>query len=183
MGQRQLGGRGHGQAAAAGSCKPIVNEVTNMNNINANALLYGAYKDPLFSAYPGPTSGTGAVSTIWSAGTTPGGAGWHSEAWSGLGIYTNTYIPGWKNALLAAGLKWGRTIRLKLNATGTAVVPTAVFDTATYFQSGNRYRDMAFSPNGRDIYLSMDRSPAGSAGTIGNPPRYCWKLPGLCSTI
>jgi glucose/arabinose dehydrogenase len=160
-----------GQAAAAGACPPIVNEVTNMNTINASAALYGAYKNPLFSAYPGPASGmTGSVSTIWSAGTTPGGAGWHSEAWSGLGIYTNKYIPGWKNALLAAGLKWGRTIRLKLNTSGTTVIPTAGFDTATYFQSGNRYRDMAFSPNGKDIYLSMDRSAAGSAGTIGNPP-------------
>src|SRR5688572_9576894 len=159
-----------GQAAAAGTCPPIGNEVTNMNNINADSLLYGAYRNPLFSAYPGPASGTGAVSTIWSAGTTPGGAGWHSEAWSGLGYYGNTYIPGWKNTLLAAGLKWGRTIRLKLNATGTAVIPTAGADTATYFQSGNRYRDMAFSPNGRDIYLSMDRSAAGSAGTVGNPP-------------
>ena len=29
---------------------------------------------------------------------------------------------------------------------------------------------MAFSPNGRDIYLSMDRSPAASAATVGNPP-------------
>jgi glucose/arabinose dehydrogenase len=159
-----------GQAAAAGTCPPIVNEVTNKNNINADSLLYGAYREPIFSAYPGPASGTGAVSTIWSAASTPAGSGWHSEAWSGLGIYTNTYIPGWKNALLAAGLKWGRTIRLKLNSTGTAVIPTAGFDTATYFQSGNRYRDMAFSPNGRDIYLSMDRSAAGSAGTIGNPP-------------
>jgi len=159
-----------GQAAAVGTCPPIGNEVTNMNTINADSLLYGAYKEPLFSAYPGPASGTGSVSTIWSAASTPGGAGWHSEAWSGLGYYGNTYIPGWKNTLLAAGLKWGRTIRLKLNATGTTVIPTAGADTATYFQSGNRYRDMAFSPNGRDIYLSMDRSPAGSAGTVGDPP-------------
>jgi trimeric autotransporter adhesin len=158
-----------GQAAAVGTCPPIGDEVANMNTINTTAVLYGAYKDPLFSAYPGPTSGVGAVSTIWSAATTPNGAGWHSEAWSGLGYYGNTYIPGWKNTLLAAGLKWGRTIRLKLNATGTTVIPTAGFDTATYFQSGNRYRDIAFSPNGRDIYLSMDRSAAGSAGTIGNP--------------
>ena len=72
--------------------------------------------------------------------------------------------------MLAAGLKWGRTIRLKLNATGTSVIPTAGADTATYFQSNNRYRDMAFSPNGRDIFLSMDRSAAGSAGTVGDPP-------------
>lgn len=157
-----------GQAAAVGTCPPIGNETTNMNNINATAALYGAYKDPLFSAYPG--TGGGIVSSIWSAGTPPGNAGWHSEGWSGLGLYTNKYIPGWKNALLAAGLKWGRTIRLKLNATGTSVIPTAGADTATYFQSSNRYRDMAFSPNGRDIYLSMDRSPAASAATVGNPP-------------
>ncbi|TMI64853.1 MAG: T9SS type A sorting domain-containing protein [Bacteroidetes bacterium] len=159
-----------GQAAAVGACPPIGNEVTNMDTINAHALQYGAYKDPLFSAYPGPASGPGSISSIWSAGTTPNGSGWHSEAWSGLGHYANTYIPGWKNTLLVAGLKWGRAIRLKLNATGTAVIPTAGADTATYFQSGNRYRDMAFSPNGRDIYLSMDRSAAGSAATVGNPP-------------
>jgi trimeric autotransporter adhesin len=157
-----------GQAAAAGTCPPIGNETTNMNNINATAALYGAYKDPLFSAYPG--TGAGSVSSIWSAASTPGNAGWHSEGWSGLGLYTTTYIPGWKNALLAAGLKWGRTIRLKLNASGTAVVPTAGADTATYFQSTNRYRDIAFSPNGRDIYLSMDRSAAASAATVGSPP-------------
>jgi glucose/arabinose dehydrogenase len=156
-----------GQAAAAGTCPPIGNETTNKNNINADSLLYGAYRDPLFSAYPG--TGAGTVSSIWSAANTPGNAGWHSEGWSGLGIYTNKLIPGWKNALLAAGLKWGRTIRLKLNATGTAVIPTAGADTATYFQSTNRYRDMAFSPNGRDIYLSMDRSAAASAATVGNP--------------
>jgi glucose/arabinose dehydrogenase len=158
-----------GQAAAVGTCPPIGNEVTNMNTINASAALYGAYKDPIFCAYPGPASGTGSIPSIWSAATTPGNAGWHSEAWSGLGLYTSTYIPGWKNALLAAGLKWGRAIRLKLNAAGTAVIPTAGADTATYFQSTNRYRDMAFSPNGRDIYLAMDKSPASSAATVGNP--------------
>ena len=163
-----------GQAAAAGTCDPIGNEVVNMNTINANALVYGAYKDPIYSAYPG--TGAGTVSSIWSAATTPGNAGWHSEGWSGLGIYTNTVIPGWKNTLLAAGLKWGRTIRLKLNDAGTAVVKTIPSlaspqaDTVTFFQSSNRYRDMAFSPNGKDIFLSMDRSAAASAATVGNPP-------------
>ena len=163
-----------GQAAAASSAPPIGNEVTNMNTINASATLYGAYKDPIFSAYPG--TGTGTVSSIWSNPTTPNNAGWHSEGWSGLGLYTSTFIPGWKNTLLAAGLKWGRLIRLKLNDAGTAVVKTIPTlsspqsDTVTYFQSGNRYRDMAFSPDGKNIYLAMDRSPAGSAATVGNPP-------------
>jgi len=156
-----------GQAAAASSAPPIGNEMNNVNTINANASLYGAYKDPIFSAYPG--TGSGTVSSIWSAATTPGNAGWHSEGWSGLDLYTHTYIPGWKNSLLAAGLKWGRTIRLKLNNAGTAVIPVAGADTVTYFQSSNRYRDIAFAPNGREIYLAMDRSPAGSAATVGNP--------------
>ncbi len=163
-----------GDAATVSTCPPVGNETTQMNAINANAALYGAYKDPIYSAYPG--TGAGTVSTIWSAATPPGNAGWHSEAWSGLGLYTNTYIPGWKNTLLAAGLKWGRMIRLKLNDAGTAVIKTIPSlaspqsDTVTYFQSGNRYRDMAFSPDGKDIFLAMDRSAAASAATVGNPP-------------
>lgn len=165
-----------GQAAAAGTCLPVGDEVANMNTINASAATFGAYRDPIYSAYPATNPGDLTVSSIWSNPTTPGNAGWHSEGWSGLGIYTGTAIPGWKNTLLAAGLKWGRTIRLKLNDAGTAVVktiptlPSPQGDTVTFFQSDNRYRDMAFSPNGRDIYLSMDRSAAGSAATVGNPP-------------
>jgi glucose/arabinose dehydrogenase len=157
-----------GQAAAASSAPPVGNETTNMGTINASAALYGAYQDPIFSAYPG--TGTGTVSSIWSAASTPGNAGWHSEGWSGLDLYTHTLIPGWKNSLLAAGLKWGRTIRLKLNATGTAVIPVAGADTVTYFQSTNRYRDIAFAPNGKEIFLAMDRSAAASAATVGSPP-------------
>ncbi|MBS4063529.1 MAG: PQQ-dependent sugar dehydrogenase [Chitinophagaceae bacterium] len=163
-----------GQAAAAGTCPPVGNEITNMNAINANALTYGAYKDPIYSAYPG--TGSGTVSSIWSNANTPSNATWHSEGWSGLGLYTNTVIPGWRNTLLAAGLKWGRTIRLKLNDAGTAIVKTIPTlaspqgDTVTFFQSDNRYRDIAFSPNGRDIFLSMDRSAAASAATVGSPP-------------
>jgi trimeric autotransporter adhesin len=162
-----------GQAAAVSTCPPVGNETQRMNDINANASLYGAYKDPLFSAYPG--TGAGTVSTVWSAASPSNNATWHSEGWSGLGLYTSTYIPGWKNTLLAAGLKWGRMIRLKLNDAGTAVIktipslPSPQSDTATYFQSNNRYRDMAFSPNGKDIFLAMDRSAAASAATVGSP--------------
>ncbi|HLP38614.1 PQQ-dependent sugar dehydrogenase [Lacibacter sp.] len=161
----------YGAATTASSTTPpIGNETTRMNEINANASLYGAYKDPLFSAYPGPASGTGSVAAIWGATSTPSNATWHSEGWSGLDIYTHTLIPGWKNSLLAAGLKWGRTIRLKLNDAGTAVVPVAGADTVTYFQSTNRYRDIAFAPNGKEIFLAMDRSNAASAATVGSPP-------------
>ncbi len=166
-----------GNAATAGSTDPVVDEMANVATINVTAATLGAYKDPIYSAYPGPASGAGSIANIWS--TNPSNSGWHSEGWSGLGIYTNTTIPGWKNTLLAAGLKWGRMIRLKLNDAGTSIVktipsaPSPQGDTVTFFQSGpggNRYRDMAFSPNGRDIFLSMDRSPAASAATVGNPP-------------
>ncbi|HTH30369.1 MAG TPA: T9SS type A sorting domain-containing protein, partial [Lacibacter sp.] len=64
----------------------------------------------------------------------------------------------------------GRTIRLKLNGAGTAVIPTGGADTVTYFQSTNRYRDIAFAPNGKEIFLAMDRSSAASAATVGSPP-------------
>jgi trimeric autotransporter adhesin len=134
-----------------------------------NAAAIGAsYKDPLFSAYPGSA---GQVNAIWNYTTptpVPGNNTWPSEGWSGLDIYKHTIIPGWKNSLVAAGLKWGRFIRLKLNATGDAVVPTAGADTVTYLQSTNRYRDLAIAPNGKDIYVVMDKNSATSGPTTGS---------------
>ena len=100
---------------------------------------------------------------------------WPSEGWSGLDLYSNSLIPGWKRSLVAAGLKWGRLIRLKLGPTGTTTLPSNLADwnntgdTVTYFQSTNRYRDLAFAPNGKDIYVIMDNSSATSGPGIGNP--------------
>lgn len=142
------------------SCPVIANELNNATTIGAT------YKDPLFSGYPGAV---GEVNTIWNATpSTPNNSQWPSEGWSGLDIYKHTLIPGWKNSLVAAGLKWGRFIRVKLNATGDAVVPTAGADTVTYLQSTNRYRDLALAPNGKDIYVVMDRSAATSGPTTGS---------------
>ena len=155
------------------SLPPIGNEVTNMNTINTNAAIGGAYKDPLFSAYPSTAATT---SNTWGNTTTPGNAGWESEAWSGLDLYSDKLIPGWKRSLVAAGLKWGRLIKLNLDGTGTTTLPSNIGgavgnagDTITYFQSGNRYRDLAFAPNGKDIFLIMDNSSATSGPGIGNP--------------
>jgi hypothetical protein len=55
-------------------------------------------------------------------------------------------------------LKWGRVLRLKLNSAGTAVVPTGSTDTVSYFGSTNRYRDVAFASNGKDLFVVMDKS-------------------------
>jgi hypothetical protein len=66
------------------------------------------------------------VTNIWQ--TNPGNAlpapGWPTEAWSGLDLYRNTLIPGWKNSLVAGSLKWGRLLRMRLDATGAATAPT-----------------------------------------------------------
>jgi trimeric autotransporter adhesin len=148
---------------------PIGNEATNVTTINAGA--NGQYRDPLFSAYA-PNSA--AITATWQS---PGNnANWRSEGWSGLDIYSNSIIPGWKRSLVASGLKWGRLIKLNLNAAGTATLPSNVTgssanegDTVTYFQSTNRYRDLAMDPNGKDIYIVMDNSSATSGPGVGNP--------------
>ncbi|MBL7739097.1 MAG: PQQ-dependent sugar dehydrogenase [Chitinophagaceae bacterium] len=147
------------------SCPPVGNESTNAATLNASAGTLGAYRDPLFTAYPSTNAG---ITTIWQ--TNPGNGGWPSEGWSGLDLYNNTLIPGWKKSLVGASLKWGRLVRLRLNATGTATVPNnAISDTISYFGSVNRFRDLAFGPNGKDMYVIMDRSSTTSGPSAANP--------------
>lgn len=158
-------------AAGGSSCPTIVNEQANATALGAN------YRDPLFSAYTTPTpvspSNYTTMNQLWN-GTNGANNIWPSEGWSGLDIYSHKLIPGWKRSLVASGLKWGRLIRLKLSPTGTTTLPSNLTygntgDTVTYFQSTNRYRDLAFDPNGRDIYILMDNSAATSGPGIGNP--------------
>lgn len=151
----------------AGSLPLITNEVTA-------AAAISNYRDPIYSNYAVPAGNT---STPWSVQyiyTNTGGAfnqnnNWISEGYSGLGLYTNSIIPGWKNSLAVASLKWGRVFRMKLNAAGTGMVPIGTADTASYFQSTNRFRDVAFGPNGKDIYVAMDRNPTSSGPSSSNP--------------
>jgi hypothetical protein len=145
------------------TCPPVGNENTNKLAIDASS--NGLYKDPLFSAYPSTQAG---ITTIWQ--TNPPNGGWPSEGWSGLDLYTNTLIPGWKNSLVAASLKWGRLVRLRLNAAGTATAPNnTIGDTISYFNSQNRFRDITFSPDGKDIYVIMDNSSTTSGPGSANP--------------
>jgi glucose/arabinose dehydrogenase len=149
------------------TCPPVGNEANNINTINAAG--NGLYKRPLFSAYP---TAAATIANTWK--TNPGNANWLSEAWSGLDLYSNSIIPGWKKSLIASGLKWGRLIRLPLGATGVTTMPSNLdsantADTVTYFQSTNRYRDLTIAPNGKDIFLVMDNSSATSGPGVGNP--------------
>lgn len=145
------------------SCPPIGNETTNRNAIDANG--NGLYKDPLFSAY---AASQATITNIWQ--TNPGNGGWPSEGWSGLDLYTNKIVPGWKNSLIASSLKWGRILRLKLDGSGTATAPSnSASDTISYFGSQNRFRDIAFSPDGKDIFVIMDNSSTTSGPGSANP--------------
>lgn len=134
------------------------------NEVTAAATIGASYKDPIFVGYNWIKD---SINKIWT--TQPSNAGWPSEGWSGLGLYNYSMIPDWKNSLVMAGLKWGRLIRTKLDANGTAIIPTNGKDTVCYFDSNNRYRDIAFGPNGKDIYVIMDKSAATSGPSANNP--------------
>lgn len=72
---------------------------------------------------------------------------------SSIGIYESDAIPEWTNSLLVTSLKRGRIYRLKLDETGTAITS----DTIHHFYSGNRYRDIVVSPDGKSFYLLTDQ--------------------------
>jgi hypothetical protein len=143
---------------ASGVLPLIVSETNNAASIGST------YQDPIFSAY---AASQATVNNIYL--TNPSNSGWPSEGWSGMDIYTDNKIPGWKNSLVIGGLKWGRVIRLKLNTSGTTIIPSNGKDTISYFGSTNRFRDIAIAPNGNDIYVIMDKNATTSGPSATNP--------------
>ncbi len=71
---------------------------------------------------------------------------------SSVRLYTSDVIPGWENNLLMTTLKAGKIIKMALNEKGTALAGEPV----ELFHSENRYRDIAFDPDGRNIYVITD---------------------------
>ena len=74
-------------------------------------------------------------------------------------------IPGWDKVLLITTLKRGSLYVLPLTADGQK----AAGHMSRYFQSENRYRDTAVSPDLRTIYVATDQTGLGEAlggGTI-----------------
>ena len=152
---------------AASSLPLITSEATNVSSVIGTA----TYRDPIFSFYPAPKGNTttaGTIQYIYNQVNTGNNANasWPSEAPSGLDVYTNSSIPGWKNSLLAASLKGGKIIRLKLNASGSI---SSSNDTVSYFRSVNRFRDVALSPDGKSVFAIIDKSSTTSGPTNGNP--------------
>jgi PQQ-dependent dehydrogenase (s-GDH family) len=71
-------------------------------------------------------------------------------------------VPGWANSLLVTSLLRGVVYRVKLNTAGTGVTG----DPLAYFRTDDRFRDLAFSPDGRTIYVATDPNSHQHAGAI-----------------
>ncbi|WP_423066810.1 glucose/sorbosone family PQQ-dependent dehydrogenase [Devosia sp. CN2-171] len=80
-------------------------------------------------------------------------------------------IPGWENSLLVTTLKRGSIYRIPLAEDGKTVSGPI----ERYFQSENRLRDMALSPDMKTMYIATDVSGLvgtmdGGAGTVLKNP-------------
>jgi PQQ-dependent dehydrogenase (s-GDH family) len=71
---------------------------------------------------------------------------------SSLRLYTSNAIHGWENNLMMTTLKAGRIFQIVLEENSTALVREPV----ETFRSENRYRDIAFDPDGRTLYVITD---------------------------
>ncbi|MDQ4073512.1 MAG: PQQ-dependent sugar dehydrogenase, partial [Thermoproteota archaeon] len=80
---------------------------------------------------------------------------------SSLRLYAADGIPGWNSTLLMPTLKAGKIFLLTLNDDGTSLTQ----DPIELFHSENRYRDVAFSPDGSILYVITDS--AGPVQAIG----------------
>lgn len=151
----------------------------------ADALTIPNYTDPIYSFFAAPNNPLASPPISAPVGTNatysnsirniyaynPNNMTWPSIAPSGMDVYTNTKIPGWKNSLILASLKRGSMMRVKLNTDGSAVLAGGIggYDTAYVFPTNNRFRDLAIDPDGWSIYASIDRRGSTSGPTSDNP--------------
>lgn len=90
---------------------------------------------------------------------------WPTVGPSSLDIYTrgNGGIPGWANSLLVTSLKRGSVLRYKLSADGLTLPGSEI----EYWNTTNRFRDIAVSPSGTEFYVITDNSGATSGPSSG----------------
>ena len=102
---------------------------------------------------------------------------WPTVGASGIEYYASKGkgIPGWDKVLLVTTLKRGSLYVLPLTADGKA----AAGHISRYFQSENRYRDTAVSPDGRTIYIATD--PGGLAEALAGGATKPCRIPGRSS--
>ncbi|MEQ8239635.1 MAG: PQQ-dependent sugar dehydrogenase [Cyclobacteriaceae bacterium] len=89
---------------------------------------------------------------------------WPTIAPSSIDFYEGNEISGWDNSLIVTSMKVGRIFRYKLSDDGTSIVGEPM----EYFNTQNRYRDIALSPNGKTFYIITDNdgSTIGLSGAV-----------------
>lgn len=96
---------------------------------------------------------------------------WPTISPASIDYYAADAVPGWKNSLLVASLKNGAVYRLGLNADGKS----AQGDIEKLFDSQNRYRDLAISPDGKTIFVATHATgitrttDGGTSNQMANP--------------
>jgi PQQ-dependent dehydrogenase (s-GDH family) len=142
----------------------IASENTNVNSVIGAA----NFRAPL-KAFFSPNNST--VVNIMNAviGGNNDNSGWPSEGISSVEYYGGGPVPNWYGSLFITTLKGGKIIRMKLNNAGTGFEQLAGADTVGYFRSQNRFRDVAFSPDGATIFAIVDSSSVTSGPSSGNP--------------
>jgi PQQ-dependent dehydrogenase (s-GDH family) len=136
-----------------------------------NAKLIGAnYRNPIKTLYPNSHS---FLVKLFNATkeNSRNDEEWSSEAPSSIEVYTSSAIPGWKNSVLLPALKGSKLVRLKLNEAGTQISS----DTINYFKGNVRYRDIALSPDGKNIYLAVDSNAITSGPSAKDPHTVSYK--------
>ena len=90
---------------------------------------------------------------------------WPTLGPSSLDIYTKGLggIPGWSNSLLVTSLKKGSVFRYKLSADGLTIPGSEI----EYWNTINRFRDIAVNPSGTEFYIITDNSGATSGPSSG----------------
>lgn len=99
---------------------------------------------------------------------------WPTVAASSIEVYMPEEggIPGWENSLLVTTLKRGSLYRVPLAADGR----TLSGPIERYFQSENRFRDVALSPDKKTIYVATD--PGGLAEALAGGSTTAMQNPG-----
>jgi PQQ-dependent dehydrogenase (s-GDH family) len=137
---------------------------------NANATAIGAtnYRAPIKTFYP---ASQGTVNTIFNnnIGGNYNNSAWPSEGISSVSVYPAGPIPNWSGSLFVTTLKGGKIYRLKLDPGGYTFQPLMGSDSVGYFRSANRFRDIAFSPDGLTVFAAIDSSQTTSGPSTTNP--------------
>jgi PQQ-dependent dehydrogenase (s-GDH family) len=151
-------------AGAHNSSAPIItNENTNVNSIGV-----ANYRAPIKTFYP---ASNGTVTTIFNNNVSGNynNSAWPSEGISSVAVYPAGPIPNWSGSLFVTTLKGGKVYRLKLDPGGYTFQNLNGSDTVGYFRSANRFRDIAFSPDGFSVFVAIDSSQTTSGPSATNP--------------